>query len=249
MIAPIGPASRFTAFDPKALAFLRALKRNNDREWFRARKDRYETLLRQPMIALVNRIGEDLRAFAPHLVADPKTSIYRIYRDTRFSGDKTPLKTHVAANFPTRGLHKHQGAGLYLEVASGWVWVGGGMYMPDTSQLQAVREHIAAHHRRLHSIVESPGFRRAVGELRGEKLSRVPRGFTADHPAAEFLKHRQFLAGTEFPAEFATSPRFYQGVLNVFRQIAPLTRFLSEPLLAMPQASVASVEPRARDEW
>ena len=123
------------------------------------------------------------------------------------------------------------------------------MYMPETSQLQAVREHIAAHHRRLRSIVESPAFKKAVGELRGEKLTRVPRGFPADHPAAEFLKHRQFLAGAEFPAVFATSPKFYAGILNVFKQIAPLTLFLSEPLLAMPKAPLAAVEPLTRDDW
>lgn len=221
---------RFTSFSPAALAFLRALKRHNDREWFRARKDRYELLLRAPMVALVERLRDDLRAFAPHLVADPKTAIYRIYRDTRFSDDKTPLKTNIAAIFPARGLAKHQGAGLYLEVAPGHVWVGGGMYAPDTSQLQTVREHIAANHRRLRALVESPGFTRAVGALDGERLKRTPRGFAADHPAAEYLRYRQFLAGRELPAAFATSSRFYAGILAIFRQVAPLTAFLNEPL-------------------
>jgi uncharacterized protein (TIGR02453 family) len=218
-------------FSPKALAFLRALKRNNDREWFRARKEQYEQLLRAPMIELIDSLAADFRTFAPHLVANPKTSLYRIYRDTRFSENKAPLKTHIAAVFPSRGLAKHQGAGLYLEVAPRWVWVGGGMYSPDTPQLHAVREHIAAHPRQLRAIVESPSFRRVVGSLDGERLQRVPRGFPKDHEAAEYLKFRQFLAGREFPAGFATSPRFYPGVLNVFRQISPLTRFLNEPLL------------------
>ncbi len=224
-------AARFTAFNPKALAFLRALKRNNDREWFRARKDQYQALLHDPMLALVERLAGDFRQFAPHLVADPKTAIYRIYRDTRFSSDKTPLKTNIAAVFPSRGLPKHQGAGLYLEVSHGWVWVGGGMYAPDTSQLQAVREHIAGNHKRLTAIVTSPGFRRSVGELRGEKLQRIPRGFMKDHPAGEYLKHRQFLAAREFPQEFAASTRFYAGVVDVFRQVAPLTNYLNEGLV------------------
>ena len=221
----------FHHFSPKALSFLRALKRNNDREWFRARKDQYELLLRGPMIELIERLAGDFRAFAPDLVANPKTSLYRIYRDTRFSESKAPLKTHVAASFPWRGLAKHQGAGLYLEVAPGWVWVGGGMYAPETAQIHAVREHIAANSHKLRAIIESPGFRRGVGPLSGEKLRRVPRGFPSDHPAAEYLKYRQFLAGKEFPAAFATSPRFYQGVLNVFRHVAPLARFLNEPLI------------------
>ena len=225
------PAARFTSFSPKALSFLRALKRNNDREWFRARKDQYETLLRAPMIGLIERLADDFRAFAPDLVASPKTSLYRIYRDTRFSDNKAPLKTHVAAVFPRRGLAKHQGAGLYVEIAPGWVWAGGGMYAPETSQIHAVREHIAANSRRLRAIVESPGFKRAVGSLEGERLQRVPRGFPKDHEAAEYLKYRQFLAGCEFPAAFATSPRFYRGLVNLFRQVSPLIAFLNEPLV------------------
>ncbi len=218
-------------FSPKALSFLRALKRNNKREWFKARKDQYDALLRAPMIEIIERLAIDLRSFAPDLVASPKVSLYRVYRDTRFSANKAPLKTHVAAVFPCRGLQKHQGAGLYFEVSPGWVWVGGGMYAPETSQLQAVREHIAANHRRLRAIVESPGFRREVGRLEGEQLQRMPRGFPKDHQAGEYLKYRQFLAGREFPAAFATSARFYPGVVQVFRQIAPLTRFLNEALL------------------
>ena len=221
----------FKNFSPKALSFLRALKRNNDREWFKARRDQYELLLRTPMIALIERLAEDFREFAPDLVASQKTSLYRIYRDTRFSDNKAPLKTHVAAVFPCRGLAKHQGAGLYLEVTPGWVWVGGGIYAPETPQIHAVREHIAANHRKLRAIVESPAFKRTVGTVSGEKLQRVPRGFPADHPAAEYLKHRQFLAGKEFPAAFATSPRFYEGVLKVFREVAPLAAFLNKPLL------------------
>jgi uncharacterized protein (TIGR02453 family) len=222
-------SGRFTCFSPKALTFLRALKRNNDREWFRARKEQYDLLLRAPMLALIERLAVDFRAFAPELSATPK-SLYRIYRDTRFSEDKTPLKTHVAAVFPCRGLPKHQGAGLYLHVAPGEVWMGGGMYAPDTSQLQIVREHIAGNVRRFRAIVESPAFRRASG-LHGDRLQRVPRGFAKDHEAAEYLKFRQFLAGGEFPETLATSPRFYPEVVATFRRIAPMIRFLNEPLL------------------
>jgi uncharacterized protein (TIGR02453 family) len=218
-------------FSARALAFLRALKRHNDRDWFRERKDQYELLLRAPMIDLIEGLAADFRTFAPDLVASPKASLYRIYRDTRFSENKAPLKTHVAAVFPCRGLAKHQGAGLYVEVSPGWVWAGGGMYAPETSQLQAVREHIANNVRHFRTIVESPGFRRTVGTLAGERLQRVPRGFPKDHEAAEYLKYRQFLAGREFPATFVSSSRFYDGVVNVFRQVAPLTRFLNEPLL------------------
>ena len=227
--------ARVSCFSRDALAFLRALKRNNRREWFKPRKEKYETLLRSPMIALVERLAADLRDFAPDLVASPKASLYRIYRDTRFSENKTPYKTHVAAVFPCRTLPKHQGAGLYFHISPDEIWIGGGMYAPDTSQIQAVREHIAGNVRRLRTIVESPSFRRTVGRLEGEQLRRVPRGFAKDHEAAEYLRFRQFLAGAEFPPPFATSPRFYTTVVNVFREVTPLIRFLNEPLLDGPQ--------------
>jgi uncharacterized protein (TIGR02453 family) len=218
-------------FPPEALKFLRALKRNNRREWFLAHRAEYEKGVRTPMVATIERLAGDLRTFAPDLVASPKTSMYRIYRDVRFSENKAPYKTHVAANFPARHLPKHEGAGLYFHISPDELWVGGGMYAPQTSQLQAVREHIAANSRRLRAIVESPSFRRVVGSLEGERLQRVPRGFPKDHDAAEYLKFRQFLAGCEFPAGLATSPKFYPTLLHVFRLVAPLTRFLNEPLL------------------
>jgi len=220
-----------TCLSTDALAFLRALKRNNRREWFKPRKEKYEQLVRTPMVGFIERLATDLRAFAPDLIASPKVSLYRIYRDTRFSENKTPYKTHVAAVFPCRTLPKHQGAGLYFHVSPDEVWIGGGMYAPDTSQIQAVREHIARNVRRLRTIVESPSFRRTVGRLEGERLQRVPRGFPKDHEAAEYLRFRQFLAGAEFPPAFATKPRFYATVVKVFREVSPLVRFLNEPLV------------------
>ena len=221
-------------FTRKTLAFLRAIKRNNDREWFKARKADYEMHVRQPMIELLARLAVDFRTFAPELVADPKVSLYRTYRDTRFSGDKTPLKTHAAAHFPHRRLGKSGGGGLYLEVAPGWVWIGGGIYMPGTHELAAIRAHIDANHVSLRRIVERRAFVKAVGELQGEQLTRAPRGYPKEHPAAHYLRFRQFLAGREYPAEFAYGPRFYSELLGVFRQVAPLVRFLNTPILERP---------------
>jgi uncharacterized protein (TIGR02453 family) len=217
-------------YPPQALTFLRALKRNNRRDWFNAHRDDYETHVKQPTLAIIERLADDFRSFAPEVVASPKSSMYRIYRDTRFSENKTPYKTHVAASFPTRGLPKGEGAGLYFHVALDGVWIGGGVYAPPPPALYAIREHIAAHTKRLRAIVDSPLFRKGVGAIEGEKLQRVPRGFPKDHPAADILRFKQFFAGRELAPAVATGPRFYPALLSVFRQIIPLVRFLNEPL-------------------
>ena len=218
-------------FTRKTLAFLRALTRNNDREWFRARKAEYEQHVRSPMVALLERLARDLPAFAPDLVSDPRVSLFRIYRDTRFSSDKRPLKTNVAAHFPSRKFPKGEGAGLYVEVAPQWVWIGGGIYMPSSTELNAIRATIADDHRRFRRVVTAQTFRRAVGGLSGEQLTRVPRGYLKDHPAADYLRHKQFIGGREYPADFALSPRFYPQLLTVFRGIAPMVGFLNNAIL------------------
>ena len=218
-------------FTPKTLSFLRSLKRNNEREWFHERRDQYEMHCRQPMTAVIERLADDFRSFAPDLIADPKVSLFRQFRDTRFSDDKTPMKTHIAATFPNRTLGRMNGAGMYFEVAPGWVWIGGGLWRPDTSQLHLVREHIAANHRKLDKIVKSPAFKK-IGGLQGDMMTRVPRGFAKDHPAAGYLQYRQFMGFREEPAAFATKKGFYKQLRNTLETITPLVRFLNEPLVA-----------------
>ena len=219
------------SFTPKTLSFLRSLERNNKREWFHARRDQYDTHVRAPMLAIIEQLAVDLRAFAPDMVADPKVSMFRPFRDTRFSEDKTPLKTNVAATFPHRALGRMNGASFYFEVAPDYVWIGGGVYRPDSSQLHLLREHIATNYRQFDAIVKSPGLKK-LGGLQGDTLTRVPRGFDQTHKAAPYLIYRQFLAFREEPAAFATSKDFYQQLLWTMRTLAPLARFLNEPLIA-----------------
>ncbi len=221
-----------TTFPPAALTFLRGLKRHNDRAWFAAHKEAYERDVKAPMIALVERLAVDLRRFAPDLVASQKASLYRLHRDTRFSADKSPFKTQVGAVFPHRALHRHQGAGLYLEIGPAGTMIAGGIYMPEAAELHALRNHLASNTVRFRSLVESPGFRRAVGAVSGSTLQRLPRGFPPDHPAAEYLKLKQFLFGRDYPAAFATTPGFYRQVVALFERMAPVVAFLNEPLVA-----------------
>jgi len=218
-------------FTPKTLSFLRSLKRNNKREWFHERREVYDTYCRGPMLDIVERLAEDFRSFAPEMLADPQVCLLRPFRDTRFSEDKTPLKTHVGATFPNRALGRMNGAGFYFEVAPAWVWIGGGLWRPHTSQLQLVREHIIDNLPQFKAIVTSPRFKK-LGGLQGDRLMRVPRGFAKDHPAADYLQYRQFMAFREEPAAFATRKDFYQQLKATLETITPLVRFLNEPLVS-----------------
>lgn len=220
----------FFMFTPQTLTFLRSLKRHNDREWFKARKDQYEAHVRGPMITVIERLATDFKRFAPEILASPKTSLYRIYRDTRFSEDKSPLKVQVSASFRWKGLEKGEGAGLYLEVHPEWVWMGGGFWAPPQPQLVRIREHIAGSWPEIDRVAGARSFTRVLGPLSGEKLTRVPRGYKPDHPAAEYLKFKQFLGGREFPPQFATSSRFYPALLETYKAMMPLIRFLNAPL-------------------
>ena len=217
-------------FSQHTLTFLRALKRNNNRVWFGAHKDDYETHVRGPMLATIERLAEDFPAVAPDLVASPR-SMYRIYRDTRFSPDQTPYKTHVAAAFSHRALPKNESAGLYFHLAPDQLWIGGGLYAPQMPQLQRIREHVVANLRSFRSLVESPVFRR-MGGVTGATLKRVPRGFPQDHEAAEYLRLKQYLVGEDLDPKLAISPRFYGTLLRRFTALAPFIRFLNTPLVA-----------------
>ena len=218
-------------FTSKAVSFLKALKRNNDREWFRARKEQYEEHVRAPMVEVIERLAVDFRTVAPELIASPKQSLFRIYRDTRFSNDKKPLKTHAAAAFRTRELPRPQGAGLYFEIAPCWVWIGGGMWRPEPPELVRLREHIAGTWPEIRDITRTAAFRKRFEELSGDTMSRVPRGYPSDHPAAAFLKYRQFYGGAEFPASLAHSREFYPTLIATFKALMPLVRFLNEALV------------------
>jgi uncharacterized protein (TIGR02453 family) len=232
-----GKADTFRGFPPDGLRFLKQLKRHNNRPWFQSHKDDYEQYVKQPMQELVIAIGEQFRRFAPEMVADPKISIYRIYRDTRFSRDKSPYKTHTAAVFPVRGLPKNSGPGLYFHVSPEEVLIGGGIYMPDPALLRAVREHIAAHPRKFLQIVEGTTFRKAFGELEGEQLQSMPKGFPAGHVAAKYLRYKQYLFGELYPAKLGTTPRLFSAILDCFEKGLPLIRFLKDPAARAASAS------------
>ena len=165
------------------------------------------------------------------MLADPKVCLLRQFRDTRFSEDKTPLKSHLGATFPNRALGRMNGAGFYFEVAPGWVWIGGGLWRPDTSQLQLVREHIVDNLREFEKIVKAPRFKK-IGGLRGDTMTRVPRGFAKDHPAAAYLRSPAVHGLSRGSRRIRDEERFLQAAARHAETITPLVRFLNEPLVA-----------------
>ena len=180
--------TRFPGFPAEAMQFFRGLARNNHRDWFLPRKPVFEEKVKRPMWELVEALNGALAQFAPEYVTDPAKAIYRFYRDTRFSKDKSPYKEQIAASFRRRGLCDTGGAGYYFSVSHKELAVGGGIYMPAPETLRAVRHYIAGNYEELRRITGARAVLRLLGDLQGEQLTRVPKGFAKDHPAEDLLR-------------------------------------------------------------
>jgi uncharacterized protein (TIGR02453 family) len=221
----------FEGFPREGIRFLKQLKRHNNRPWFEKHKSEYETSVKLPMQSLVAALKPQFDRFAPEYDINPKRSIFRIYRDVRFSSDKTPYKTHVAAHFVLRGKPKGiEGSGYYLHIEPGEIFIGGGIYMPDGDQLKKIRRAIANQPDRFLSIVKDRKFRRKFGELDGEKLKRVPTGYDPEHPLGEWLKFKQFFVGNDWPESVCYKRSFVSEVAKAFEEATPLVRFLNEAI-------------------
>jgi uncharacterized protein (TIGR02453 family) len=239
------PAS-FPGFSPKALSFFRQLEKNNKREWFQPRKEKFEELARQPMLELVALLCDDLRGFAVDHVMEPTKALFRIYRDTRFSKDKTPYKTHIAAAFGRQGLSKQAGASFYFSVSHTGVEIAGGMYMPGPPELAAVREAIANDAVAFRKLVSARPLRKVMGELQGNRLARLPKAFDIDHPATDHLRMKQMYFYVVLPAESATKPTLRREIIKRFEILTPFVNFLNEAALKKlrDEESVADVVPK-----
>jgi uncharacterized protein (TIGR02453 family) len=227
------PKSPFPGFPEEAIKFFRGLDRNNHRDWFQPRKPVFDEQIKAPMIQLCEALNVALKRFAPNYVSDPAKAIYRIYRDTRFSKDKTPYKTHIAASFRHRfmGCDAH-GAGFYFQVSHKDVSVGGGIYMPTPETLLAVRNHIAEHHKELDRILQARNVKRLLGEVQGDALTRTPKGWPPDHPAAGYLRRKQIYFFTELSPEIATTPDVFKEIVTRFEAMTPFIEFMNAPLAA-----------------
>lgn len=223
-----------THFSPQALQFLRGLARNNRRDWFNARKSVYERELKAPMLALIEEINGDLVDFAPQHIRPAQKCMFRIYRDTRFSPDKTPYKKHISAWWARQGLEKKSGGGFYFHISAKEVIVAAGVYMPEREQLLAIRTYFLDHHEEFRRLSKAPRLRRLMGEFDGLRLSRPPKGFPKDHPAVDLIACRQWGVAATLPAETALQPDLRKQIVSRFRAAAPLVEFLNRPLTMQP---------------
>ena len=225
-------------FSSKAIQFLRGLRRNNDREWFNARKDVYETELKAPMLALIEEINHALAEFAPEHVRPPQKCMMRIYRDIRFSKDKRPYKSQVAAWWARQGMEKTSGGGFYFHVSATEVVVSAGCYMPEREQTLAIRRHLMEHHEEARAILKAiEGAKRPATlkadpmvQFDGMKLTRAPKGFPAEHPAMDLILQRQWGVHSTLPVEAATKASLLEDVMVRFRLAYPLVALLNAPI-------------------
>jgi uncharacterized protein (TIGR02453 family) len=222
--------SAFPGIPSAGIDFFRSLARHNNRDGFLPRKHIFEEQVKQPMRELVAALNAAMMDFAPDYTTDPDKAILRIYRDTRFSKDKTPYKTHLAANFRWRGSGRHEGAGFYFAISHKEVAIGGGLYIPTPEALLAMRNYIADNYEELRKVAGSRTVRRLLGEVQGEQLTRVPKGFAADHPAADWLRFKQYIFYMVLEPEIATSPALLREIVQRFRAMTPFVAFLNRAL-------------------
>jgi uncharacterized protein (TIGR02453 family) len=227
--AAIAPAPHLR---PEGLAFLRNLARHNDREWFQPRKAIFEAELKEPMLAIIRKVSESMESFAPAYVRPAEKCLFRIYRDTRFSNDKKPYKTHVAAWWMPNGFKKTSGAGFYFHVDPKEVVVAAGAWMPDKDQLAAIRHWLVDHHAEFRKLLQKTSVRKAFAEFEGNALTRPPKGFPKEHPAMDLIRCRQWGLSTSLPASAALEPDFAKVLTRHFKLAAPVVDALNTPLEA-----------------
>jgi uncharacterized protein (TIGR02453 family) len=225
----------FSGFKPAALDFLKELSENNTKEWFATRKPEYEKLIKQPSLALIAVMNERFEDLGVPYVSTPKTSMFRIHRDTRFSKNKAPYKTNIGLFFPFV-LHKSdnrpvESPGLYVHIEPNELFIAGGLYMPMPEQLREIRERISVQWRELAAIIQHPIFLNEFPDgLQGERLQRVPRGYPSDHPAADFLRMKQYLVSRKLTQGEIFTEQIIDTIEAKSLALVPLLEYCTESL-------------------
>jgi uncharacterized protein (TIGR02453 family) len=213
------------------LKFLKDLKSNNNKEWFDKNKERYLEA-KNDLELFIQELIDDIGVFDPQVRGlEAKKAVFRIYKDVRFSKDKTPYKIHLGAYMAEGGTKSPKG-GYYLHIEPGnKSMLGGGIYMPEAEVLNAIRKEIDYAPKDLLKIMGSKNFKNYFGEIGGEKLKNPPKGFSADHPQIELLKHKSFFVMHQITDAELTAPNFKKNVLKIFKEMKPLNDFLNRAMV------------------
>jgi uncharacterized protein (TIGR02453 family) len=232
MVSKVKSSNASAYLRPEGLKFLRGLEKHNDRDWFNQRKALYEAELKEPMLSIIRKVTDAMTEFAPHHVRPAEKSLFRIYRDTRFSNNKLPYKTHVAAWWSHTGMEKTSGAGYYFQVSPKGVVIAAGAYMPEKDQLAAIRHWLLENHVAFRKVLEKPAVRKTFTEFEGSPLVRPPQGFPPEHPAMDLIKCKQWGLSATLPACAALETNFASTLIKHFKLLAPLVDALNAPLEA-----------------
>jgi len=219
-------------FTSDLFQFLKDLRQHNEREWFLQNKDRYETAVRDPFLRLIADLGPRLKTLSPCFVADPSPvggSMMRIYRDLRFSKDKTPYKTSVAAHFEHKDAANGAGPAFYLRLEPGGSSIGGGVWRPPPPELREIRDAIVSKPDKWRKAVAGRSFRSGCGMV-GESLKKAPPGYDPDHSLIEDIKRRDFATSTALEDREVSGADFIDTLMKRLRPISPFMRFLTEAL-------------------
>ena len=214
-------------FSRSLYTFMRDLKKNNNREWFAKNKKRYETVMLKPSLRFIKDVGVQLKKVSPQLVADPKPfggSLFRIYRDIRFSKDKSPYKTNLAMEFWHKKATGHSSPGLYLHIQPGENFLGAGVWHPETSELTKIRKAITNDPNSWKTVLDSKL------KLEGDTLKRPPAGFGADHQFIQDIKRKDFISSVPFTDRQITSPGFLTEFIEAGKKTNPLNKFLAQAI-------------------
>ncbi len=220
--------SRYASFESRTLRFLKTLKANNNREWFKENKSRYEDDVLDVALRFIISMQEPLAEFAPRFTAVPTRvggSLMRVYRDTRFSKNKLPYKTNIGIQFRHEQARDVHSPGYYVHIEPDELFLGVGMWRPDSDPLRGIRERIAAKPAEWQGAMDSQPFRRNFS-LGGESLSRPPRGFDKELECIEDIKRKSFIAVRELKVEDCLKPQFQRTVESSFKSAEPFMRFL-----------------------
>ncbi len=213
---------------PSSFKFLKDLKKNNNREWFNAHKDKYLSV-RENIIHYADEVLHGLNQIDHIETLSGKKAMYRIYRDVRFSKDKTPYNVHWSGLFK-RATAAFRGSYYYRIEPGGNSIIGGGFWGPNSGDMQLIRSHIANEPERLRKIIRSKKFKNVFGDLQGNQVKTAPRGYTKDHPAINLLRYKSFYVFRKFSDEEVMQDSFVDETIQTYKAMMPFLNYMSEIL-------------------